>query len=66
MRKREQRKQHNGLADFGNCTPISGHNRMADVDIPRWEGKKQISKSNNAKINIKMADFNKLVHLTRI
>lgn len=45
MRKREQRKQQNSLADFGDRTPVSGHNRMTNVDIPRREREKEGEKN---------------------
>ena len=35
MRKREQRKQQDRLANFGDRTPVSGHDRMTNVDVPR-------------------------------
>lgn len=38
MRKREQCEQQDGFANFGDRTPVSGHDRMTNIDVPRAGG----------------------------
>ena len=43
MRKREKREQQNSLANFGDGAPVSGHDRMANVDVP-WRKREELAR----------------------
>lgn len=65
MRKREQCKQQDGFANFGDRTPVSGHDRMTNIDVPRAGERSKLAKIIVWRF-IKINNFNKLMHLTRI